>query len=218
MSESHIPAVLLSAIKRDLRPVRPLASPARRALALLPLGIALLVGLPMFWSWRSHLSGLTSWASWGLSPLETAAGLLTLAAGFREAVPGRELSGKTLSALIGFVWIVFLLINVTHQPPVPAVAPVETTLRWIWECIGMAIAFSAPALALPTWLVSRALPNRPALTGALCGLGVGLMADAGLRLFCWDGTIAHVVIAHGGAIAIVAALGALSATVMERYR
>ena len=40
---------------------------------------------------------------------------------------------------------------------------------------------SIPALIAPAWLVSRALPNRPALTGALCGLGVGVMADAGLR-------------------------------------
>jgi hypothetical protein len=44
------------------------------------------------------------------------------------------------------------------------------------------------------------------------------MADAGLRLFCWDGDYAHVLIAHGGAILILAALGALSSMIVERIK
>lgn len=61
----------------------------------------------------------------------------------------------------------------------------------------------------------RALPRRPVLTGALCGLGVGVMADAGLRLFCWGGELVHIVLAHGGAIAILMALGAFGASIVE---
>ena len=56
------------------------------------------------------------------------------------------------------------------------------------------------------------------MTGALCGLGVGMMADAGLRLFCRDGAIAHIVVAHGGASILVVALGALGASVFERIK
>jgi len=74
------------------------------------------------------------------------------------------------------------------------------------------------ALIAPAWLVARALPNRPALTGALCGLAVGGMGDAGLRLFCWDGGYSHVMFAHGGAIAILVAMGALSALLVERWK
>lgn len=217
MSETRVPDLLLSAVQRDLRPVRPLASPARRALALLPLGIVLLIGMPLFWDWRHHVPALAPWPSWGLSALETAAGLLILAAGFREAIPGRELSGRAVSALIVLAWAGFLVLNATTHEPLPAV-PAVTTTRWILECIGMAIAFSIPALAAPALLVSRALPNRPALTGALYGLGIGLMADAGLRLFCWGSEYAHIVVAHGGAIAILMALGALSATIVERVK
>jgi hypothetical protein len=44
------------------------------------------------------------------------------------------------------------------------------------------------------------------------------MADAGLRLLCWDGDYAHVLVAHGGAILILVALGALSATTVERIK
>ena len=61
----------------------------------------------------------------------------------------------------------------TYSPPLP-VRP------WVF---GIARNVSVPALLAPAWLVSRALPNRPAPTGTLCGLGIGLMADAGLRLF-----------------------------------
>jgi hypothetical protein len=215
MSKPHIPAALLSAVKRDMRPVRPLASPTRRALALLPIAIVLLVGMPIFWAWRTH-GVLAPWPSWGLSVLETALSLVVLAAGFREAIPGRELSARALSVLICVACIGFLLINATTRGP--AQVPAETWVRWIRECISMAIAFSAPALIAPAWLVSRALPNRPALTGTLCGLGVGLMADAGLRLACWDGVYAHIVLAHGGAIVLLVALGALSATLVERVK
>lgn len=216
MNESRVPAALFDAIKHDLRPVRPLASPGRRALALLPLGIVLLIGMPAFWAWRSHLSPLTTWPSWGLSALETALSLVILAAAFREAIPGRELSTRMLAMLMCLACGVFFAFNKTVQLTEPV--PVQTVMHWMWNCIAMATAFSIPALVVPMWLVSHALPNRPALTGALGGLGIGLMADAGLRLLCWNGTHAHVLLAHGGAIATLVALGALSATWLERFR
>jgi hypothetical protein len=215
MNAPRVPAELFDAVKRDLKPVRPLASPVRRALALVPIGLALLIGMPQFWSWRIH-SVLASGPSWGLSALETALSLVILTAGFREAVPGRELSGRVLTGLLCTAGISFVLINATLHSP----AGISHALwvQWFWECIGTAITFSIPALIAPAWLISRALPNRPALTGALCGLGVGLMADAGLRLICWDGDYAHVLVAHGGAILILMAVGALSAVVVERIK
>jgi len=216
MSDTRVPPALAAAVAANLRPVRPLASPWRRALALLPLGIALLVGMPAFWSWRSHIDVFAPWPWRALSPLETIAGLLVLAAAFREAVPGRELSARALWALLGAAGATFLSINLVSAASVD-VAP-ATALRWLRDCFAMAIAFSGPTLLLPAWLVSRALPNRPALTGALCGLGVGFMADAGLRALCWDGEHAHILIAHGGAIAMLMALGAAGTTVVERIR
>jgi hypothetical protein len=215
MTEHQVPAGLLAEVQRDLQPVRPLASPGRRALALLPVAIVLFLGMPVFWGWHTHAQ-LAPWPSWGLSALESILGLSVLAAGFREAVPGRQLSGKTLLVLICVACAGFLLINATSYEP-PQV-PIETRFRWLRECISMTILFSIPALLPPAWLVSRALPNRPALTGALCGLGVGLMADAGLRLCCWDGGYAHIALAHGGAVLLLVALGALSAMLVERVR
>jgi hypothetical protein len=217
MTDRPVPASLLSVVQRDLRPVRPLASPGRRALALVPVGLVLLIGLPLFWYWRNHLAQLAPWPSWPLSPLETAIGLVTLAIGFREAIPGRERPRTASAAAIAAVWIGFFAINALRAPPSAGV-PADTTLRWIAECVAMVTVFSLPALAITVWLVARGLPRRPALTGAVCGLGIGMMADAGLRLCCWDGDTLHIVVAHGGAIAIAMALGALSGAVTERIK
>jgi hypothetical protein len=90
--DRQVPASLVSAVRRDLRPVRPLAAPLRRALALLPIGLALLVGVPAVWGWRANLSALGPAAACGLSGLQTLAGLLIVGAALREAVPGDELS------------------------------------------------------------------------------------------------------------------------------
>lgn len=215
MNETSVPAALLCVIKRDLRPVRPLASPVRRALALIPLGLLLYAGMPAFWKWQMHVK-LAPWTSWSVSVIETALSLIVLAAAFREAVPGRELSGRRLGALVFGAAAGFLLVNANTQTP--ASFAFHTWLQWLWECLYMTVVFSIPALLAPAWLVARALPNRPALAGALCGLGVGLMADAGLRLICWDAGFAHLIVAHGGAIVLLAVLGAASASFVERVR
>jgi hypothetical protein len=214
MSQTQVPAELLSVVERDLEPIQPLATPTRRALALLPIGLILFAGMPAFWHWQAQVK-LAPWTAWGWSALEMGLSLIILAAAFREAVPGRELSGRKLSALIIIACVGFVLFNSSAQPPPPT--STHDWMHWVWECIYMTISFSIPALVAPAWLVARALPNRPALAGAVCGLGVGIMADAGLRLFCWDGGT-HLVVAHGGAIVLLVVLGAISSTIVERIK
>ncbi|HEY7699848.1 MAG TPA: hypothetical protein VIE88_15605, partial [Vicinamibacteria bacterium] len=70
MTESNVPETLLRYVANDLRPVRPLAPPSRRALALVPLGVALLVGAPAFWGLRQNLSDLGVALAWGVSGLQ----------------------------------------------------------------------------------------------------------------------------------------------------
>ena len=62
------------------------------------------------------------------------------------------------------------------------------------------------------------LHARPALAGGLYGLGAGLLADAGARLFCWVSDPAHVLLSHGGAILGLVIAGALSAVIVDRAR
>jgi hypothetical protein len=51
------------------------------------------------------------------------------------------------------------------------------------------------------------------VAGALYGLGCGLIADAGLRLYCDYSAPLHVVLAHGGAVAGAMMAGSLVAIV-----
>jgi hypothetical protein len=216
MSEPRVPNSLLDAVRSDLRPVRPFALPGRRALALLPLGIAVLIGIPAFWTWWSHLRVLAPPSSWLVSAIEVGFSLVILAATFRESIPGRELSPMQVAAIVGVAVMLFLIAN----PMVPPSGQFSSGLlqHWLVECIFRATAFSVPALILPMLLLARGLPNRPALAGALCGLAVGFMGDAGLRLLCWDGDYAHVIYAHAGAIVIAIVTGMLSAVIVERVK
>jgi len=47
-------------------------------------------------------------------------------------------------------------------------------------------------------LAARAYPTRPVVAGALLGVGAGLMANAGWRLFRHFSEPAHVLSAHVG--------------------
>jgi hypothetical protein len=58
------------------------------------------------------------------------------------------------------------------------------------------------------------LPLRPGVAGALYGLGCGLIADAGLRLYCEYSAPLHVLVAHGGAIVGAMMAGALVAVIV----
>ena len=89
-------------------------------------------------------------------------------------------------------------------------------LRFAWECFGVAALSGVPLVAAAGWLAARALPTRPALTGALYGLGAGLVSDAGVRLFCWVSDPGHVLVSHGGAIVTFMAAGAAAATLLDR--
>ena len=216
--EPSVPPELLAAVERGLAPVRPIASPARRVLALLPLALALLVAIPAFWGLRRNFSLLGPAVAWGLSGLQTLVGLLVVGAALREAVPGRELSARAVAATVGAALALFVGLTLITENLVPAAAPPGVFARYAWECFWMAAASSVPVRAAAVWLAGRALPTRPALAGAIYGLGAGITADAGVRLFCWVSSPSHVLLAHGGSILFLAATGAAVATLVERLK
>jgi hypothetical protein len=218
MSDQMIPTAVLDEVRRDLRPVRPLSAPFVRALIVLPVGVALLAGLPLFWGVRRNIGDLAPWASWGLSGLESLVGLLIIGAALSEAVPGRRLSARavTLTLLAGA--LVPVALTLVTSGLLPAVEPPGVRIRFMIECFDQIAIWALPAVAVPAWLAARSWPERPAVTGAFYGLGTGVMADAGARLFCWVSAPAHVLIAHGGAVLAVTACGAVVAAVFDRRR
>ncbi len=76
-------------------------------------------------------------------------------------------------------------------------------------CLAGSLATALPGAVMAAVLAARAYPTRPALTGLLGGLGAGLMADAGWRLFCHFSEPAHVLSAHLGGVLAAGLCGAL---------
>lgn len=218
MSDRTIPTAVLDEVRRDLRPVRPLPAPLVRALIVLPVGLVLLAGLPITWGLRRNIGELAPWASWGLSALESLAGLLIVGAALAEAVPGRRLSARAVMLTVLAGALIPVTLTAVTSSLLPAVEAPEVRVRFIIECFDQIAIWAMPAVAVPAWLAARAWPERPALAGAFYGLGTGVMADAGARLFCWVSSPVHVLIAHGGAIVAVTVGGAIAAVLIDRWR
>jgi hypothetical protein len=211
-------ADILNHVRADLEPVTPLPAPSRRLLALVPLVLILFFGPPMYWGWRPNLALLPGWTSWGLSALDSLGGAALMALALRQAVPGLAVHRRWMWLAFAGAALLFASVSLTTAHVLPT--PVDEASSWqiAWECVVMELPFALPSLAISAWLVARALPSRPALTGGAYGLASGLMTDAGMRLFCMVDEPAHVFAAHGGVILLGAVGGALTATLIERVK
>jgi hypothetical protein len=209
-------AGLRDLVARDLKPVRPLRPPFVRALALVPLAGAIVVAVPALHFFRSDMTAIGMVRAWGLSFAQALAGVAIVAAALRESVPGRSLSRA------GLMWTIACGLMI----PALSLALTASSLdvgpqpgRGLSEGLGCFRASSSaaiPALIVAAILAARAFPLRRAVAGALYGLGCGLIADAGLRLYCEYSAPQHVVFAHGGAIVGAMFVGMLFAQVSRR--
>jgi hypothetical protein len=210
------PKKLRDAIERDLQPARPLWRPSVRALTLVPLAAAIVVGVPVLHAFRGDLDVIGLVRAWGLSIAQTALGLVVIALALRESIPGRALPSATLATTFaGGLAMPMLLVVLTSSRFDVGPAPG----RGLFEgaaCFKTSALAALPAILIAALLAARAFPLRPKLAGALYGLGAGLMADAGLRLFCDYSVPSHVLFAHGGAVAASMAAGAIVATIAAR--
>lgn len=211
-----VPAAVRSAIAADLSPVRPLPGPFVRAAALVPVALFILLAAPLVFSFRDLESLGWLW-SWGASGVQLGLGVIIAGAALREAVPGR--SWTTPALLMLMLAPLGLLVAITYASW--ASSPVGLPRLW-WEvsaiCLVGSLATALPAVALTSVLALRAFPTRPAITGAVAGLGGGLIADAGWRLFCHYSEPAHVLLGHLGGVALASAAGAIFMHLMVRQR
>ena len=213
MSEPAPSAALRKRILSDLRPVKPLAEPRKRALLLLPLGVALVVLVPWSLGLRNDVHVLTALYVWGLSLLQMSIGIGLVAAALREVIPGRQIprTGLLLLFASGFVLVIGIIYATWHVSG--SVAPEHLRLPFWKFCFRMPIELSLPGTFLILALAARGVIWRPALVGALAGLASGLMSDAGWRTFCEISDPSHVVSAHFAAILATTGIGAAAATV-----
>jgi hypothetical protein len=205
------PKDLRDAIARDLRPTRPLRPPLVRTLVLIPLAVAIVLSVPGLRFFRSDMHAIGLIRAWGFSFGQALAGLVIIAAALRESIPGRGLSRRAIAAtfVVGLA-IPFVLLMATASAFNIGPEPGRELEEGI-GCFRVSAISAIPALIAAAMLAARALPVRPALAGALYGLGCGLIADAGLRLFCEYTTPEHVLFGHGGAILGAMAFGAVVA-------
>ena len=198
---------LRSKIAADLSPVRPLAPPIQRVLAIAPLAVLLLVSAPLVFSFRDLTPLGFTW-SWGASLVQMIAGLAIIAVALHQAVPGREWPTAALAATIAMVAIFFGVVTFATWSANPV------GLGRGWWTIGAICAISSATSALPVVVLAaalslRAFPLRPLATGGIAGFGAGLIADAGWRLFCHYSEPAHVIAAHFGGVLLASAVGAV---------
>jgi hypothetical protein len=186
--------------------VRPLPPPWQRALTLAPFAAVLLVAAPLVFQFRD-LDALGWLLSWGASALQAVVGIALVAASLREAVPGRAWSPGALTGIIvaALALVTAVTIASWHASPV--------TLGRGWLTVGLICVAASALAALPATIATAmlalaALPTRPAVTGLLAGLGGGLMADAGWRLFCHFSDPPHVLASHLGGVVAAALVGA----------
>lgn len=219
MTMTGTPPDLRAAIARDLKPTRPLARPSRRSLIVLPMAIAILVGIPLLHQFRPDMEWLGLTRSWVLSILQSLAGVGLVALALRESVPGRAVAGTRVAVAIGLgLLIPAAVLAVTA---VPGVIVGSSEGHWWMDsylCFRTSALAAAPALFLSAALAARAYPLRPAIAGALYGLGSGLIADAGLRLYCDYSEASHVLFAHDGAVAASMFAGMGMAVILARGR
>lgn len=213
-----LPTDLRARIEADYTAVRPLPAPFLRAAWLLPFAVLALVAAPAFFSVRADAVRLGWTMTWGLSGLQIVLGFIVLAAALRESIPGRAWSVPAVIAWVTTSAVLLIAATLATWE----VSPIPLRREW-WAvglvCVSGSAATALPIVALANVLAARAYPTRPAIMGLLLGVGAGLMADAGWRLFCHFSEPAHVLSAHFGGVVVAALAGsALALTLRTPFR
>ena len=213
-----LPSALRARLAADYTAVRPLPSPPARAAWLLPFAALALLAAPAFFNVRSDADRLGWTLSWGASIIQVVFGFIVLTAALRESVPGRAWSPMAVAAWLAAPFVLLIAVTLATWDA----SQVVLSRGW-WlvglMCVSASAATALPIVALANVLAARAYPTRPAIAGLLLGVGAGLMADAGWRLFCHFSEPSHVLSAHLGGVAVAALAGsALAVRLRKPFR
>jgi hypothetical protein len=207
------PAVQLERIQasivKTLKPVRPLA-PARLflfACAIIFLSIAAIGVMP---------SGMYGWAALGMG--QRVAVFATLAASavllgvsmVGQMAPGNKYALVPAALPVGILTVLMILIAATFRPQAdPAFAENGLT------CMKSGLTYSIPGALLFWLLVRRGALLFPKLIGAAAGGLAGLIGLSVLEMNCPNLDVFHVLVWHGGVVAISSVTGALLGATVE---
>lgn len=209
---------LRSRVAEDLAPVRPYrwASRLVAAIVLVALGAILLL-----WMWlgpREDIERLGGFGAWGLSifQISCAGGLLSLA--LAQSLPGRWASFGRIVGLGALTFSVHGWISGWTHVASPVWPSTGSEIRLALFCLAAELTLALPLISWSLWLLRQGMPFRPAMLGAIAGLGAGLVGDAVWRLFCPYSSPGHVISSHSLPILLLAGAGALAGLLWDRRR
>jgi hypothetical protein len=207
---------LIEQLSADVRPVRPLAAPALRALVWLACAVPpVLIVVAVHGVEKSPAMVLGN----GRAVVEALAMIATAVtaaiAAFSSEVPGTNRHWLWLPLLPLAVWV----------------ASVGESCLADYQSVGVAaLAIGSDPCLVPTIfagivpaavmfaMIRRGAPLAPVTTLALGGLAVAALVNFGMMLFHVGDVSLTVLFWHGGAIAAVAAVAGLSGPRMLRWR
>lgn len=138
--------------------------------------------------------------------MQLAVGFALIGAALRESIPGRSWRAGAIGLWIVTPIVLGIAVTLASWEASPVILQRAWWMVWVL-CLSGSAATALPLVALASVLVARAYPTRPGIAGFLLGLGAGVIADAGWRMFCHFSEPAHVLSAHLVGVAVAAVSG-----------
>jgi len=192
------------------RPVRPLMSPGVRALLVVAISVAAVVGFAMAAGLRPGWRSIAPLVLWLPVAVRLVAGSLLVWWALAEGEPG---SGPPSSVRSWSLLLAPVVVLVSAELVGRALPSPPSPLGAGSICMTHELLLGLPLLALVAWLLVRAFPLRPLFAAIAAGGGVGLFADAALHLVCPRSDLGHAIFAHGGAVLLLMAVGGIGSLV-----
>lgn len=184
-------------ILKDLRPVRPLAPPWRRALTVVLACVpAMAVIVWLLAGLRIDLETIGPGFSWLASLAFIGAGWALLAVLAREVTPGARVpSVYVVSGVVAVITAQVLLASTlhgSHACPVPEGSLLRVTLA----CFGAISLLALPVLLVTWYVFRRGVITSIWTAGLLAGVVSTVCAEAVWRLHCPFTSPGHLLLAH----------------------
>jgi hypothetical protein len=207
LEEDKLLNKLKSEIEGDLTPVRPVLSPGIRSALFFPIWAALGAFSILVFGLREDYAQLGGWGTFGLAGAQLfVAGVLVLV-GMRNSIPGMMTSSGLSWVAAALSLVLFLLTSGLVYSISPVAPPPGMFVGKALACLSFISLMGVAPLVLGLLLISRGLPLRVGVLGIVIGLGSGLGTEAAWRLHCAYSDWGHILVAHGGGLMVVLALG-----------
>jgi hypothetical protein len=207
MSTPRTHAALIDQLGTQLRPVRRLPPPSRRALGWLLVVVAIAGALSMHYGLGGMLRRFAGapdlkWAGIGASLTAITAAWAAFALG----VPGRPATWAWLPLPAALLWIGASGMGCLRHWVAPGMSISDA--HQSLDCLYFIVSFSVPLSALLIVMLRRACPLRPVLTAVMIGLA-SAAASASLLEIChaFDAAATDLLI-HAAAVGLVVAINA----------